>query len=452
MMCRIGVLVVVLAAGCTSKNPDYCSADTECDDPAKPFCDVAGEFVESGHTPHICTARPAGCSIERCGCTPGEGLSCDLDQRTVCAADGHSTSMETCALGCSTEPRCLTFEPSNGLGPALEMAAKEPDVVLPAGVRIDTDLGTITMSTGAPLPVASTMVSQQNGPSIRVFLGNTFVVENATVTGSAALAIVAPGGVAVKGVVDASASAVSHGPGGQDSPAVCVGSPGQQSAAGSFTNAYGGGGGGASTTGGHGGGFSAPGGAAGALIPTFSPLTGGCRGGGLSRVDGTKDVGGGGGGAIQLVSSTHVQFSGTGLLHVSGGGGPPTTGGGSGGTVVIEAPDVVFTGATTGIAANGGAGGGCAMAGADGGPTAVAAAGPKCSPSSAGNGGTGALAPEPGQQLCSGSGSCGVLSQYQGGGGGAAGRVLVRTRSGSVETSGGPLFSAALSVEPLTAQ
>ena len=158
----VGVLSLGFAVlvGCTAKNPDFCKADGECDDPAKPFCDVNGEFAESGHTPNICTARPAGCSIERCGCDAGQGLSCDLNQLTVCNADGHSSSVETCALGCSTEPRCLTFEPSNGLGPALEMAASEPDVVLPAGVRIDTELGTILSSSGQSILVPSAVATQ----------------------------------------------------------------------------------------------------------------------------------------------------------------------------------------------------------------------------------------------------------------------------------------------------
>ena len=78
-------LLVLVAASCTRANPDYCDQDADCQDASKPFCDLNGEYAESDHTSHTCTPTPVGCPIERCGCTPGAGLSCAGDQLTYCA-------------------------------------------------------------------------------------------------------------------------------------------------------------------------------------------------------------------------------------------------------------------------------------------------------------------------------------------------------------------------------
>ena len=457
----LGFAVLV---GCTAKNPDFCQADGECDDPTKPFCDVNGEFAESGHTPNICTARPAGCSIERCGCDAGTGLSCDLDQLTVCNPDGHSSSVETCALGCSTEPRCLTFEPSNGLGPALAMAASEPDVVLPPGTRIDTDLGTVTSASG-PVMVKSAVVAQQNGRSIRVFLGGSFLADDVQVMGGSAVALVATGSITIRGPFKARASGAQAGPGGQDLPAVCAGADQTQivqSGTVGFNTIAGPGGGGNATAGGAGGARTPSTSPVGALIPDFEPLVGGCRGG--SQIDSNGVVmarGGGGGGAVQLVSLTEISFTTAGMLDVGGGGGASLgTGtskfsgaGGSGGTVVLEAPRVRFEGATTGLAANGGAGGSCQMQGADGSASAaVAHADASCTDASAGDGGTGAVLPTGKLIPCPQGNFCAVNFDHWDGGGGAAGRVRVVTKDSMLTRNGSPVISAMISLGQIVPQ
>src|SRR5437899_2742770 len=138
-----------------------------------------------------------------------------------------------------------------------------------------------------------------------------------------------------------------------------------------------------------GGGFAAAGEPGGSLIVGFSPLVGGCRGGDVLTPElTTARNGGGGGGAVQLVSLEQVALTNAGFINVGGGGGDDNAGGGSAGTIIIEAPVVHLDGATTGLVANGGAGGGCNTAGPDGTSAANPAIGPKCDVSSAGNGGT----------------------------------------------------------------
>ncbi|CAN5732773.1 hypothetical protein BH11MYX3_BH11MYX3_19030 [soil metagenome] len=392
LLLAMGALGIGMGACSTRSNPNYCSTDTDCD-AATPFCDVAGEFDESNHEAHNCTVRPAGCSIERCGCTVGAGLTCDLDQLTSCNADGHSTSVQTCSLGCSTEPRCLAFEPSNGLGPALADSANKLDVTFPAGTVIDTDLGTAT-NAGTTISVSSILVPQPGAKPIRAFLARSLVIDGLTVRGENPLALVATGSILVRGKISARGTGSIAGPGAQDVPAVCVGQGYQDN------ESVGTGGGGNATTGGKGGGEAAFVKQGGVGIPSFTPLVGGCRGGTISGTSPAAN-GGAGGGAMQLVATGTVTLSNVGLIDLGGGGGDDRAGGGSGGNLVIEAPAVHLEGAAAGISANGGSGGGCSARGSDG-PTSMAAApGPKCSHSfsdagsaSAGNGGTATVVPE----------------------------------------------------------
>ena len=225
---RMLVVVGALGACTTERNPAYCDSDLDCVGSSFTFCDLNGEFPESNHRRHTCTTVPEDCPVERCGCEPGAGLSCDADQLEVCNADGRSSSTATCALGCATaEPRCLTFEPSNDLGGPLAAAAAEPDVLLPPGARIDTDLGLVQDGNGTPIAVRSVVVDQDGGSSIRVFLGKSFVIDDATVRGTRALAFVAPGPITLRGKLDASAQGRTAGPGAQDVPAVCTGGGGR---------------------------------------------------------------------------------------------------------------------------------------------------------------------------------------------------------------------------------
>jgi hypothetical protein len=437
---------------CTRRNPAYCTSSADCSDPAKPFCDVTGAF---GPLMDDCIATPLDAGADAledtandAGCTPGAGILCASDMLTACAADGHSTVQTPCALGCASEPRCLTFEPSNGLGSAFIAAANEPDVVLPPGAKIDTDLGLVENAAGSALTVASELVAQSGGPSIRVFLGNSFVLDAMVIQGTAAVAFVAPGRVSVIGYVDASATEIQGGPGAVSGSDACVGlSIHAGSAIGpSFTG--GAGGGGNATKGGDG---AYTGNTGGQPVTTLVPFTGGCAGGDQLSSGGTiEERGGAGGGGVQLDSLDEISLTSTGLIDVGGGGGESYAGGGAGGNVLLEAPTVSIEGAVSGVTANGGAGGACGDSGPDGSASAAPAAGPSCNERSGGNGGTGTALAGNGGGTCPAGQTC--VASDEGGGGGAVGRARIATATGSYTATGSPLQSAQISVTTLVTQ
>jgi hypothetical protein len=419
---KFGVVVLVGLAACGSEKVNQCDKDSDCTNIAYPFCDVNGEYSPSGGESHVCTVTPADCPVERCGCSPG-ATTCSGDALTVCDTDGTSTTMETCALGCGTTDRCFTFQPMNGLGPALLAAANEPDIVVPDKARINTDTGAVTDSANVTVQIATLVVNQTNGPDIRVFFARSLDISDAVVTGGKALAFVAPGKITMRGVVDASANAATPGPGAQNS-GPCVGAEDA-----SVNTA---GGGGNATSGGQG--VSTNGLVNGGAAQTsFEPLMGGCCGG----IDG-----GAGGGAVQIDSLVSVELFGLtnnrrGLLDVGGGGDHQGHfGGGAGGTVVVEAPTVIISGAVT---ANGGGGGG----------------------SGPGSDATEDGVPAPGGysgQLIFYGGSGGTRTQAagdglnSGGGGGAVGRLFVRTLDGNFDMSSDSLISAVATMGMLTKQ
>ena len=422
-------------AGCGSKTINQCSTDSDCN-VVYPFCDVDGAFPPSGGAKNVCTIIPPGCSVERCGCSPGE-TTCAGDQQTTCNTDGKSTTTETCALGCSTtQDRCLSFKPLNGLGPALTAAAAEPPVVIPPGSTIDTDTGYIRDSAFTKLNVSTVVVTGTT--DIRVFLGGSFDIDDVVITGTKAVAFVSPGSVTIRGVIDASANKNVSGPGAATAATTgCVG----QTATDPNTNIVVGGGGGHATRGGAGVETYplAPGSDGGVFIsgaggPAFlgSALVGGCVGAGPS-------LAGGGGGAVQIDSLTKIEFTSAprlGFIDVGGGGARQASalasGGGAGGLVVLEAPEVALGGVTS----NGGAGATCGVDGKDATPSqAVAAgAGANCgnNPQRGFSGSGGTLDHTPGD----GTGPYGGA-----GGGGAVGVMFVNTLDGSYASVAGSFVS-----------
>jgi len=438
--------MLAFVASCTRKNPDYCDADTDCVDGTKPFCDVNGEYPESGYVGHSCSTTPTSCPVERCGCVPGEGLTCAGDQLTYCNADARSTATLQCSLGCApAEARCLSFNPSNGLADALDQAAMEPDISIPAGATINTGTGEIRDSSGALIAVKSVSVAQPNTTiMIRAFIAKSFVIDSVVVGGPDALALVAPGPITLNGMLDASANSVTAGPGAQEPPAPCVGGVGVVDGGTSCYCYQGAGGAGNASIGGAGGGAYTTQGAPGATLDAFEPLLGGCRGGDF---DTNGRYGGGGGGAVQMSSATSITISASAMIHVGAGGGNPGRGGGSGGNVIIEAPLVRVAGPSGGLAANGGAGGGCGNTnGSDALPSLAYATAPLCPPQSAGYGGTISLNPASGMVCTS---SCPAIHQY-GGGGGAVGRVRIATQEGTFQPTGTPIMSAVVTTQTIS--
>lgn len=448
-------IVAVALVACTRHNPDVCNSDADCkqNDPAKPFCDVDMQF--GAPTLNTCIPMPANCPPERCGCTPG-AASCTMDELVVCNADALSATTTPCGLGCAMDgTRCLTFQPTNDLGGALMDAMNEPAITLPPGVHIDTGSGAVTDASGNTIAVRSELV-MQGGSAIRAFLAKSFVVDSVVVTGPNAFALVAPGTVSIVGMIRARATGAANGPGASTS-SVCSGTASHETTcSGGAPRAVGAGGGGNATQGGAGGGgnFSPSGGTAGGLaLQSFVPLIGGCSGGNVFDVSNSLlDAGGGGGGAVQIVSLQSITFQNVGWIDVGGGGGSASGGGGAGGMVVLEAPVVAFSGSLTGLTANGGAGGGCGSSGPDGGPGLSAAMGPSCNPDSAGNGGLGTVLPSSGATCAGGGGSCLVLcGERAGGGGGAAGRLRIATSDGGFALAGAQL-SAGLTTVKLVPQ
>ncbi len=473
MKLTTALAVSVVWFSCTKK-ADQCDSSSDCTDPAYPFCDVNGQYAPSGGNKNVCTIIPPDCPADVCGCMPG-ATTCASDQLTTCNADGMSTSTSTCALGCSDAGlACKSFTPSNGLAPILAEASAEPDATIPSGSTIDTDTCVFTASNGAQLLVGS-LVVQAQAPMICAFAAHNFTIADVTVTGSSALALVAANDLAINGIIDASANGGSAGPGAKPPGTVCDGGSVTEvrcavGTAPAVPCSTGAGGGGNAIAGGSGGTdslvpesdtFGSGTGSGGAPMTGFSPLVGGCSGGNSTSSAGTLTIaaGGGGGGAVQLVSGATLEL--VGIVHVGGGGGSSTSpdatggGGGAGGDLVIEAPTLML-GTAGGFAANGGAGGGCGVAGTDATPDGNASSGGDdgaCSGSdyslAGGAGGTGALAPGDGGEDVR---VPPTTTDRFGGGGGSVGRVRVATRDGTFVKMSSSLQSAALTTEMLVTQ
>src|SRR3569623_21963 len=461
---KLVLAVVFLSAACTRTNPASTCASGSCSDPAFPYCDSSGaiggtpdECISVQCTPgtvgackdstaYTCDSTGTSYTTTECmsGCDPTTGckhagepsaaISCGNNEYVACNADGTGMISETCVLGCSSDAvACQTFVPSNGLGPALIDAASRSAMTIPAGARIDTDTGVIQDTNGTTIPSYSVVVQQNGASAIRVFEGSSFEIHSVSISGNNAVAFVAPGLVDIAGLVQARAIGSTTGPGSQKVPAACAALDSTQYSAGCGPGATGAGGGGNATVGGIGGGtLGTTGfqGAPGTPSSGFVPLEGGCTGG--TQHDLASAIfarGGGGGGALQIVSGTKIDIHGAGVIDLGGGGGEKTAGGGSGGTLVLEAPAVSITG-PAGFTTNGGAGGGCNQPGASAGTTLDPAVAPTCSYFFVVNGGT--INSPPGNACVPNGTSCasGACAPLFGGGGGAAGRARIATALG----------------------
>lgn len=308
-------------------------------------------------------------------------------------------------------------------------------------------------SSSIAVTVKTELVTQSGGPSILVLVGKSFTIDDVVVTGANALAIVAPGEIHVVGYVDARGHKNVNGPGSISSGNACVGGSTTHPQSGASTPGPGAGGGGHVGVGGAGGPSSTVVGGSGgaALASNAAALLGGCAGGGITfQVSPDTFVpGGGGGGAVQLVSLAAVTMDTAGAIDVAGGGGPGGgNGAGAGGTVVIEAPTLRISGPNSGIATNGGTGGGGCADGVDGAFSVVAAQPPACGATTGGAGGTSSVSAGPAHN-CRTSGDC-ASDMYAGGGGGSVGALVVTTRDGTFALAANPVMSAMLTARALT--
>jgi hypothetical protein len=366
-------------------------------------------------------------------------------------------------LGCLADPaHCAEMIPSN-VEPTLWDPSAE-DVVIEADTRFDT-------TACAAMRTGSEVVTQADGSEVCVLRAAAFRVNEGAmlrVTGSRPLVVMATDEVRIDGTLDVSGGGVEPGPGGGAGgfwTAEASGWGGQGPHGGGYgghegTFDDGGGGGGsfcgAGASGGRGG--SADGGFGGTTEDAayvLEPLMGGSGGGrgrgSVSSFSMNAGAGGGGGGALQISSPSRIRVRGRILAGGGGGGGGQSMGGtgtnwgsagggGSGGAILLEAPEVMFDGASELNAAGGGGG---ASAGTNGGgpagqngqdaARARAHGGVDLGGSYAARGGDGSavddLAALPGESNGSSAGN-------GGGGGGGAGCILVRT--GDASTDGTP--------------
>jgi hypothetical protein len=443
---RIIGSVLALVFGCgkvaqnarPDANPCTPGAFVGCSDPTTAVtCNSSGEGTTT-------TACAAGCNAGagRCNeCAPNAPV-CFGDGKTLamCDATGLPQLITTCSLSCvdatATAPaRCAHIVPPY-LPNVCDALATSSSVSLTGGT-IDPGLDAS----------CTAIVSQANGPDICVVRADTISIANTVIVAGAsgvepnrAIAFVADHDLVISGTIDLSAHGFASGPGGG---AVPSGVPGAGTSGGGGAGAFTAGGAGANDVNGDGG----LGGAA-----TLSPLAvlmGGARAASCSGActDTHFVFGGGGGGALALVSCQgRVTLSGTVISSGGGGQGARTNvqgtqilapqGGGAGGNVVIAGVGVIVTGSL--FANGGGGGGGCnnqasgACPGGDGGDGLAslnaASGGTAGTFARGGVGGVGTMPPGvglAGENLSAGPG---------GGGGGAAGHFQVYAPQGTTPT------------------
>lgn len=452
----LAIAALTATLGCTRANPDYCDPQQPCD--GDRVCDLGGingktnacvtPLCEPGEVlecradeAETCVDNQLETAVERCefGCTeaigcmpcPPGGKTCRPDGDTfevaVCAEDGSVVDRRECVLGCADDQVCTDVAPSNELELDLDFIDNNleavADLVLESGSVIDSS-GMIRDSAGAPIEGFSFRQRTPGGaPTMTVFRVRSLEIKgDVSVIGAEVVGIAAIGEIRIDGVVTVRAGSLA------DPINDCVGDDGNELA----PDSSGSGGGGFATMGGNGGGvFGIDPGAGGVDFGSRSlvPLFGGCAGGG--------EMGGTGGGGLQLVSRSRISFGPSAAINAGGlGGTTPVSagdlasagGGGSGGGVLLEAP-IVEIHATAFIAANGGAGGcverGNSAAGADGQLTVQQAQGGDCAVANSGSGGDGGSRTSGGENGTAGPTS--GTADAGGGGGGSVGRVRVNT-------------------------
>lgn len=299
------------------------------------------------------------------------------------------------------------------------------DLVLATATTIDTTALTIN---GATSPY---FVSQP--PYAVLFVRALEVTAPVTITGAAALIVVADDRIAVRGSLDLHAVGSAPGPG------ALTGGAGAGHSGILFKDSQrdilmssGGGGGSYGRAGAEGGSRDAtlaPPGLGGAVYggSASDPLVGGSPGGNGGAASGA----GGGGGALQLSAAGSIEIAaainaggggGTGNGIGEGGGG----GGGAGGEILLEAPSITMVRGGV-LAANGGGGGGGGNLhsggrpggdGADGLASLARAAGGVSGIPMGGEGGAGAADVY--------NANVGEGNSFAGGGGGGVGRIILR--------------------------
>ncbi len=363
----------------------------------------------------------------------------------------------SCTNGCAADGHCLALQPS---GPLTAGDYNMPGLAVytvNGNITINTDTGAImgpptlmrAAGSGVINGIGFHTVAQTGAPGVGVFSVAGLMVASGfkiTITGNNGFALASAGAITIDGVIDASCTGMTPGPGGFPGGMTAMDGGGPSS--GSGKAGTGAGGPGAPAAGGGGAGYGDAGGSGG--LPTGTTpnggvpwgdltsatfiLVGGPGGGGGAATGGGK--GGGGGGAVQIAANAAITITGT--IDVGGCGGAKAGksagggGGGAGGAIVLEAAHVTLS-STSVLSANGGGGGGGDDMSTDGSPanaSVMPAAGGTATSGAGGNGGDGGASNgKPGQHFTNGrDGQIPVPSanDYGGGGGGGVGRIAVR--------------------------
>jgi hypothetical protein len=251
---------------------------------------------------------------------------------------------------------CAEWTPQH-FDPCAIPAARGSLVLTSAGTYVlNTGSGVVSDPSGRPMEAVPSIVLDQGADGhVRLLaVENLEIPRQATLraTGPLPLLIAATSSVRIDGVLDASSTKVSNGPGAAAAPCDTNQLHGQFIDGLDFASGAGG------------GGFGGDGGAGG-LAMLNSPIVGGqggrallapphgvragCRGG-SSVLDNAVSVGGLGGGAVQLSARVGISIGATARLHAGGQGGQGGTfglGGGGAGFVTIHADalDVAATAA-----------------------------------------------------------------------------------------------------------
>jgi hypothetical protein len=282
------------------------------------------------------------------------------------------------------DPRCGgmtdgggSADADNGIDADLTWGTGDFAVLLPTAGPATLTLNSFSTSGGNPCIGSQAWVNNQQPDACFVVAANV-TIQDATITGSRPLVIVATDTLTITGKLDIAShntsGVLTNGPGVANPP---TGACGGTVPEGDSDGGGGGAGGSFQTKGGNGGtGYDATtvpnGGVAAAIMPTPTLLRAGCSGQ-TGAAGGTGGGGGGGGGAMYLLAGNKIDLSAA-VINASGAGGAPGTsrggggGGGSGGMVVMyvdSTAGTITTTAATKIVANGGGGGGGGAQGAD---------------------------------------------------------------------------------------
>jgi hypothetical protein len=359
---------VPLVASCEPREFQACTGDQ------LTRCNATGTGTETVVCELGCSEALAGCRLceaSTTACTNGTVATCD--------ADGRPTATRDCPLGCfADEPRCREIVPSNGLGQFLAEAEAAPDIVLADRDWVDAEGYVWRNDTRTSLHLTTYLLpAPEDGVPIRVLVVGSISIGTTELAMPVfdfrddvlpAVAIVAARDIVVRGVINLTGMSLPtpdskygtsyHAPGSIARGHPCVGgSPDETTFV--APGAGGGGNAGLGASGGSAGGGNrvGSGGRGTGVGPTLEPLRGGCAGGYVG------DLGGSGGGALQLVSASRIVLTARSGINAGGAGGSTPLGsgagggGGAGGGILLEAP-IVELGRGAGLTANGGGGGG----------------------------------------------------------------------------------------------